>query len=97
MESASEEPSKLARVAAGAGPVLAHAAELDPPAHTSAQFHRDWNDKERDQYRLLPATGFPVFEELETGLGLYFVPLLILRKWPPLLRLDLRDSWRDCP
>jgi hypothetical protein len=41
--------------------------------------------------------GFPVFEELETGLGLYFVPLLILRKWPPLLRLDLRDSWRDCP
>jgi hypothetical protein len=36
---------------------------------------------------------FPVFQELGGGLGIYFVPLLVLRKWPPLLRLDLRDQF----
>ncbi len=36
--------------------------------------------------------GFPVFDDLRNGYGIYFVPLLVLRKWPPLLRLDLRDQ-----
>ena len=38
---------------------------------------------------------FPVFDDLRNGYGIYFVPLLVLRKWPPLLRLDLRDQQGD--
>jgi hypothetical protein len=39
----------------------------------------------------LPADLEP-YEELADGRFVYFVPVLALRKWPPLMRLDLRDQ-----
>jgi hypothetical protein len=40
-------------------------------------------------------TDFPMFDDLRNGYAIYFVPLLLLKKWPPLLRLDLRDQHDD--
>jgi hypothetical protein len=35
---------------------------------------------------------FDPFEELPDGSKTYFLPLALLRKWPPLMNLDLRDE-----
>jgi hypothetical protein len=85
-------PSRLEQVAASSGRFL----------HT----RRDWIHRRVQRISFTPSgmtitdvsidfslpDDFPVFEELDNGYGVYFVPLLVLRKWPPLLRLDLRDQ-----
>jgi len=35
---------------------------------------------------------FRPFQALEDGTYIFFIPVLLLRKWPPLLSLDLRDE-----
>jgi hypothetical protein len=36
--------------------------------------------------------GLPPHEELAGGDGVFYVPVIALRKWPPVMRLDLRDN-----
>ena len=87
--------SKLEQVAAKCGPFL----------HT----RREWIHRRVHRISFTPAPlmrtdvsinftlpdGFPMFDDLRNGYGIYYVPLLVLRKWPPLLHLDLRDQNGD--
>src|SRR4051794_25109148 len=81
----------LERIAAQAGPLLRDRPWLYRRVHrisfTPAGLLRDHISIDFS----IP-DDLPVFEEIGNGRAIYFVPVMALRKWPPLLRMDLRDQ-----
>jgi|GEM_PF-4273006 len=88
-----EEETPLERIARASGRTLL----LD----TTSWIHRRvervrYTDRETLQWHFSVdftiKEGFETFDEHEDGSATYFLPLALLRKWPPLMNLDLRDE-----
>jgi hypothetical protein len=92
------DPEKLAEVGRAAAPALASQADW---VHRRVE-RISFPSPEEPVYRRHVSVDFTIPSDLlpaqdsDESLGRYYVPLSLVLKWPPLLRLDLRDAV-GCP
>jgi hypothetical protein len=86
-----EVKSRLTEIAASTGPLLRERPWLHRRVHR-VTFTPDGLARNSISIDFTVPDDLPPFMDLDGERDVYFVPLMALRKWPPLMRMDLRDQ-----